>query len=80
ASPVKFAEYLAAGLEVIISENLGDYSKYVIENNVGMILSSNPSLSKLLKPDLTQKKRIMELAKKDFLKENYRELYFKLLS
>jgi glycosyltransferase involved in cell wall biosynthesis len=35
ASPVKFAEYLACGLKIIISENLGDYSKYVIEHKCG---------------------------------------------
>jgi hypothetical protein len=35
ASPVKFAEYLACGLAVIISENLGDYSAFVLHNKCG---------------------------------------------
>jgi glycosyltransferase involved in cell wall biosynthesis len=37
ASPVKFAEYLACGLKVIISRNLGDYSDFVITNKCGYI-------------------------------------------
>jgi glycosyltransferase involved in cell wall biosynthesis len=39
ASPVKFAEYLACGLPVIISENLGDYSDFVVKNNCGHLLN-----------------------------------------
>lgn len=39
ASPVKFAEYLACGLPVIISENLGDYSTFVQENACGCLVS-----------------------------------------
>ncbi len=39
ASPVKFAEYLACGLEVVLSEQLGDYSRFVEENNCGLIYS-----------------------------------------
>lgn len=35
ASPVKFAEYLACGLGVIISDNLGDYSSFVVDNKCG---------------------------------------------
>jgi hypothetical protein len=39
ASPVKFAEYLACGLNVIISEDLGDYTEFVLKNNCGFVLS-----------------------------------------
>lgn len=39
ASPVKFAEYLACGLPVIISRNLGDYSEFVTKNNCGYLLN-----------------------------------------
>lgn len=41
SSPVKFAEYLAAGLDVIISENIGDYSEFVVKNNCGLIYKGN---------------------------------------
>jgi hypothetical protein len=35
SSPVKCAEYLIRGLKVIISENIGDYSKLIYKNNLG---------------------------------------------
>lgn len=37
--PVKFAEYLAAGVPVIMSENIGDYSDMVAEAHLGVSLS-----------------------------------------
>lgn len=45
ASPVKFAEYLAAGLPVIISEGVGDYSELVREHRLGVVLKRIPSQS-----------------------------------
>jgi len=39
ASPVKFAEYLACGLKIIISDNLGDYSQYVLDHKCGFLMS-----------------------------------------
>ena len=39
ASPVKFAEYLACGLKIIISNNLGDYSQYVLDHKCGFLMS-----------------------------------------
>ena len=39
ASPTKFAEYLYAGLPVLISENLGDFTSFVENNNCGIVLS-----------------------------------------
>ncbi len=38
ASPVKFAEYLHAGLQVLISENLGDFSEVVEQEGLGIIV------------------------------------------
>lgn len=40
ASPVKFAEYLACGLKVIISNNLGDYSMLVEKLELGFTFST----------------------------------------
>ena len=37
ASPVKFAEYLQAGLNVIISEDIGDFSDFVKQHQCGLI-------------------------------------------
>lgn len=38
ASPVKFAEYLAAGIPVVLTEGIGDYSDLVRSNGVGCVL------------------------------------------
>jgi len=40
ASPVKFAEYLMGGLQILISQRLGDYSDLVDKYNLGMVCSS----------------------------------------
>jgi hypothetical protein len=55
SSPVKFAEYLRAGLKIIISDNIGDYTSFTKENNIGYCiddLSEIPtSLTKLTEKD-----------------------------
>ncbi len=38
SSPVKFAEYLACGNRIIISENIGDFSKLVSEQKLGIVV------------------------------------------
>ncbi len=38
--PIKFGEYLAAGLPVLVSRGIGDTEKIVKENNVGIVLES----------------------------------------
>lgn len=43
ASPVKFAEYLAAGLPVILSGGVGDYSELVRHCRLGVVLEQLPS-------------------------------------
>ena len=39
ASPTKFAEYVLAGLKVIISEGVGDFSGFVQEHDCGQVVS-----------------------------------------
>lgn len=51
ASPVKFAEYLACGLGVVISDNLGDYSDFVKQYNSGWLFNEF-NFNKLNKTDL----------------------------
>ncbi len=42
ASPVKFAEYLACGLKICISDNLGDYSSLIKDNTIlGHVLNNS---------------------------------------
>lgn len=52
ASPVKFAEYLNAGLKVLISENLGDFTEFVKKNDCGIVVTSAiPLLGKVTDAD-----------------------------
>ena len=52
ASPVKFPEYLYAGLKVIISEKIGDYNLFVEENGCGILDTEiKVSLNKLEEQD-----------------------------
>lgn len=41
SSPTKFGEYLAAGLPVILTEGIGDYSALTNELNIGLTVSLN---------------------------------------
>lgn len=43
ASPVKFAEYLSAGVPVVLSEGIGDYSDLVRREGIGAVLGALPS-------------------------------------
>ncbi len=47
ASPVKFAEYLSCGLEVIISEGIGDFTEFVQQNNCGQLNGKTISPQKI---------------------------------
>lgn len=72
ASPVKFAEYLSCGLAVIISEYLGDFTQYVIDNNCGYF---NDNKFNFKRPDIIFKQRLHTLANKYFTKENFKTAY-----
>lgn len=80
ASPTKFAEYLACGLPVIISENLGDYSSFVKHYDCGMIVSSvNTKGEDLQKIDLQKKVYFQQLAFSFFAKQSIINQYSLLL-
>lgn len=51
ASPVKFAEYLAVGLPVILTEGIGDYSALVREEGLGLVL---PAIEDALSPEINK--------------------------
>ncbi|GAB4205515.1 MAG: hypothetical protein Fur0023_14400 [Bacteroidia bacterium] len=78
ASPVKFAEYLSAGLKVIISENLGDYSQFCMKNNCGIVVK-NDEIYCINKPEYEEKLRIHHLAMQYFAKERYKAEYEKVI-
>jgi len=59
ASPVKFAEYLNAGLSVLISEGVGDFSAFVTQHQCGMIVhDSIPELTTLSQIDKERNKNL----------------------
>jgi hypothetical protein len=78
ASPVKFAEYLACGLKVIISQKLGDYTELAEQKNWGY--TYNNFNSSVLKPGIDVKQKISHEAISFFSKKNYLGQYKQLLS
>jgi hypothetical protein len=78
ASPTKFAEYLSAGLPVIISENLGDYTEFVKNNDCGIIYSEQKSLSISKKP-LAERNRLIHLVQQNWTKSAQEGQYKKLI-
>jgi hypothetical protein len=76
ASPVKFAEYLNAGLKIIISDGLGDYSDFVKKHNCGVLFSDFRNLQTTTSSDRNKNK---ELAQKYFIKETHLDKYKKLI-
>ncbi len=79
ASPVKFAEYLNAGLKVLISGNLGDFSEFVKENACGIVIEDE--IPELISVSPSEKKRLNEIANQYFYKnsEKIKSSYFKML-
>lgn len=79
ASPTKFAEYLGAGLPVIISENLGDYSDFVLTHQCGKVVSHDQTIQ--ADPcSAAEKRRMAKLATDWFTKSSQKEMYSKLIS
>ena len=79
SSPVKFGEYLAAGLPVIISNNVGDYSSFVKEKNCGFLFDSiNWSSLKRLSTD--EKVKIQQIAFTQLTKSAYAEVYKRVVN
>jgi hypothetical protein len=76
ASPVKFAEYLRCGLNVIMSENIGDYSAILRHNGWGQIYTSADL--KLKRPSIDEKINVSLKARELFSKKNYMNEYKKL--
>jgi hypothetical protein len=75
ASPVKFAEYLACGLDVIISENLGDYTQFVLDHKCGSVLGSSLVFTK---KDTISREFNSRLALNSFKKETFKKEYGRL--
>ena len=52
---VKFGEYLACGLQIIASANVGDCSVQVLNNNMGLIVTNIDVPIYLSKPTTAQR-------------------------
>jgi glycosyltransferase involved in cell wall biosynthesis len=79
ASPTKFAEYLSAGLAVLISENIGDYTQFVKRNNCGLVVNDNDPIP-LHKNSIQERNRFITLVATHYTKEANKENYLKLIN
>ncbi len=79
ASPVKFAEYLAAGLQIIISRDLGDFSAFVEQHGCGMLVET-PVINVIPEVSGLQKAHNKQLALKHFVKQVYRKEFLEICS
>lgn len=79
ASPTKFAEYLAAGLKVIISENIGDFSNLVVKFNLGIVIKLREGQNQFELKNNVEQLRIIEFAQSHFNKKAFKEEYKSLI-
>jgi len=68
SSPIKVAEYLSAGLKVLITGNIGDYSNVITQNNLGYIVSDFTHRLELNKPNFEEKEKLKNYANKYYSK------------
>ncbi len=78
ASPTKFAEYMYAGLKILISTEIGDFSALVEHHQIGHLISE-AEIPVLDKPTLDNKLKIKNLAKNLFSKESFNYAYEKIV-
>lgn len=78
SSPTKFAEYLGVGLSVIISEQVGDFSRMVEEHGLGVVLRER-GLPPLFRPGVEERQRTMDFMRSWFTKEVHSPSYTKVL-
>jgi hypothetical protein len=78
SSPTKFAEYLNAGLNIIISPGIGDFSTFVRVNNCGMVVDNVKKLVNFKTTAEEERVTNHNLAQKFFSKDAYRKHYQQL--
>lgn len=74
SSPVKFAEYLSSGLQILISADLGDYSEFVRKHNAGKLVDKTDT-PVLRKTSEEERRNNVRLAFSEFVKKKYIEEY-----
>ncbi|MEZ4739550.1 MAG: glycosyltransferase [Flavobacteriales bacterium] len=80
ASPTKFAEYLAAGLPVIISGHLGDFSRMVVEEDLGIVLQQGTEMPQPQRTEALERHRLEHFAYRHFTKSAFDTAYRRLLA
>lgn len=78
SSPTKFAEYLDAGLNILISAEIGDFSTFVRANNCGLVVEDLKKIVNFKKTTEEERRVNHQLAQQCFSKEAYRMQYQKL--
>ena len=79
ASPTKFGEYLAAGLPVIISEHLGDFSALVDRDDLGLVHRNGAHMAGLQRTTDQKRTRLQQYAEAHFTKKAFNSSYLQLL-
>jgi hypothetical protein len=78
ASPTKCAEYLYAGLDIIGTKGIGDYSDMIDKNDLGLIVDNNSDYMEVLRKYLEQFHKLSyedrlerKLTNQNFVKQNF---------
>lgn len=79
ASPTKFAEYISAGLPVLVSPYLGDLSDLVTEHHLGLVVAEDGSVPPIHSPDQHERERLIRVAREHFTKRAHYSAYAKVL-
>lgn len=80
ASPTKFAEYLNAGLPVIISEHLGDFSALVERERLGTVVHGEGAIAPVAGTSPVDRDRLKDYARRHFTKGSFDAEYHLLLA
>jgi hypothetical protein len=78
AAPTKFAEYLSAGLPVLISPEIGDYTAFVEAHHCGFVIDSTSTVN-LIKNPIQERQRYINLVLANYTKSSQTDNYFKLI-
>lgn len=79
SSPTKFAEYIACGLPVVISAQIGDFSRAVQAHQLGFVHREGEALPPLERPTAEERRRLHEHALAHYTKPAHDEAYRKVL-
>lgn len=81
AAPVKFAEYLAAGLKIIMTKQIGDYSEKVTSYDLGLLINIKKVDGLIFnKVKYKEKQYLNKFSITLLIKRNFIEQYLKILN